>query len=166
MVKTVYREDRRKALDYSFRLLTFRNRSVEELKGRLKKSGFSDTVAEEAIKELVELGYLDDAVFVRLWISDRFRLKNMGKKRVRLELLMKGVDRRLVEAELSKYSDQDEKERALILARKKCLQDRNLEPAKRRRRLYQFLGTKGFDSALCVEISRIACSFDDSDQDW
>jgi len=165
MAKTACSEDKRKALDYGARLLSFRNRSVKELEGRLKRSGFSEAATEEAIQKLSQLGYLDDVAFARLWISDRFRLRNMGKKRVKFELLEKGVDRKLVEAELSKYSDEDEKERALILAKKKCLRDRDPDPVKRCRRLYKFLATKGFDPSLCGEISRTVSGFDDDNRD-
>ena len=82
-----------------------------------------------------------------------------------MELMRKGVDRKIINTELSCYSDQEEKEFALDLARKKYLQSRNLDPMKRRRRLYQFLSSHGFDSSTIREIAREVVSHNNENFD-
>lgn len=158
-------EERKKARDYSIKLLGFRNRSIRELEGRLRKSGFSEEVIRQTIDGLVQQEYLDDLVFTRTWMDERFRLKGLGKNRVRQELLAKGIDKATIEAELSSYSDQDEKKCALVLAHKKYPHIRDLDPKKQRQRLYQFLIYRGFDVSIASEILRKITGMEDEDRD-
>lgn len=163
--KIVYLEEKKKALDYSVRLLAFRGRSTKELESRLGKRGFSEEVQRETIRKLEQLGYLDDLAFAQMWISERFRAKNLGRNRVRRELAFKGVDRAIIDEVLSGYSEQDEFNRAFALAQKKHLQCRDLDDRKRCDRLYRFLLYKGFDTTTAAEISKKVARLEDENFD-
>lgn len=124
------------------------------MRDRLYRRGFSPTATAAVIEKLKQQKYLDDHDFVRIWINERVASRKWGKNKIRLELMSKGVDREIINTELSCYSDQEEKELALDLARKKYVESRDLDPMKRRRRLYQFLNRHGFDSSTIREIAR------------
>ena len=84
-----------KALALKF--LSYRPRTVQEVRLFLQKKKFNQNVIEEVIKYLQEISYLDDMQFCELWIRNRLLLKPMGRKRLYDELINKGVDPSIVE---------------------------------------------------------------------
>ncbi len=131
--------------DYALRLLAIRPRSVREMRDRLARKGYQRPENEAVISDLSELGLLDDGKFAAQWVESRMALKPMGPSRLRAELLAKGVDRETVESTLAKYrNESDDRDAALLLARKKMRSLRGLAPEVARRRLAGFLGRRGF----------------------
>lgn len=163
--RIVLSEEKKKAIDYSMKLLGFRSRSVKELENRLGKAGFSQDTLIMTIDYLKEQGYLNDAAFANMWIDERLRLKSLGRNRLRQELIEKGIDKKIIDEQLSNYSDENELEHALSCARKKYEKARNLDPKKSRQRIYQFLLYKGFDSAVAAEVVGKISSMDNEDLD-
>jgi regulatory protein len=81
------------ALQKAYRYLGHRDRTVAELRRHLQAKGASDEIAEAAVAELAELGYLDDARFARQFAEDRRRLDAWGSDRIERRLLELGVAR-------------------------------------------------------------------------
>ncbi len=54
---------RQRAMGFAVRLLSYRQRSVHELRDRLGRKGIDHDVIERTIGRLMELGYVDDAAF-------------------------------------------------------------------------------------------------------
>jgi regulatory protein len=78
-----------KAYDQSLRYLSFRPRTVQEVRQYLQKKGISDENTEFVIERLTEQGYLNDAEFGRIWVNDRERLNPKGKRALQYELRQK-----------------------------------------------------------------------------
>lgn len=139
-----------KALDF----LSFRPRTIAEMRSYLKKCGFSDE-AESVITRLNDLGYLNDVSFARSWIIDRAQNKNLGKRRLREELIKRGISREIIDEEFAaNYDESQESERALTLAKKRLPHLENLETTIARRRLSQFLIRQGFSPTTSWEVSQ------------
>lgn len=133
------------AYNRALRFLSYRARSVEEVRRYLSRRGF-DEVAESVIARLVGLGLLDDAAFAAGWIASRTQMKGFGLRRLHAELVKKGIDRALIEAKLAEVYDADaDQERALDLAERRLPHLAGLDYATARRRLTQYLLNKGFD---------------------
>jgi regulatory protein len=104
----------------------------------------------DAIAELRALGYVDDARYARLFVTDKRLLEAWGSERIARELARRGVERDLIEAALEqKAGEEGELERAvaLIERRWKC-------PPRDRRERDRALGVllrKGYDSTLALE---------------
>ena len=98
------------------------------------------------VKHLSECQYLDDRAFAEYWVTNRLRLKSMGKRRLRQELRDKGVADEIVEAVLNNCAPlHDERDLALALARQRA---QGKSPTKRElRRLSGFLYRRGFSGA-------------------
>jgi regulatory protein len=141
-----------RAENHILRLLSFRGRSINEIKMRLGRAGFSEEAVESAVDKLKRQGYLNDRDFARIWIDERFNSKRYGRHKIKQELYQKGVEKEIIESELSRLSEADEKEHALQLARKKYNQDTTTDAAGLERRMYQFLIRRGFDSCLAKEV--------------
>jgi regulatory protein len=126
------------------------------MRDRLQRKGHGKTEIEATIFELSNLGLLDDRNFATQWVESRMALRPMGPIRLRSELLAKGVERGIIEATLSKYSNElDDKEAALSLAQKKLRSLRGLAPEVARRRLAGFLGRRGFAAGAIAEALKI-----------
>jgi regulatory protein len=88
------------ALDLSYRYLGYRDRTVLEVRRHLESKRVEPDTIEQAVAELLEQGYLDDARFARRYVEDRRTLDHWGNERIERKLLAAGVDGELVSAAL------------------------------------------------------------------
>ncbi len=135
-------EQKYEALQYAFLLLSYKARTVSELKQRLTRKGFSPDIISHALQRLAELKMIDDAGFARRFAEDRINVGHKGKWRVRGELLKRGVAKEHIEDALA--TAPDEKTAAREVAEKYLSRNRRLEPDVLKRRLYAFLARRGF----------------------
>ena len=94
-----------RAFDQAIRFLSFRPRSVEEVRRHLVKKKVPESVLAVAIERLQQRDYLDDLEFARFWISNRDRFKPMGSRALRFELRQKGVDGEIVDDLLAEFDE-------------------------------------------------------------
>jgi regulatory protein len=105
-----------RALTLAYAYLNRRERTERELREHLLRRDVEPTVADQALAQLRDEGYLDDRRFARLLIQDRASLDGWGGDRIRDALLARGVPAELAEAALVQEGDRaDELERALNL---------------------------------------------------
>ena len=141
-----------KALELAYSYLNRRDRTAAELRAYLGARDLAEVEVEAAISELVELGYVDDARYARLFAQDKRTLEEWGEERIRRSLRERGVERELVEAALLETAEADgtdELTRALSLLRR-----RFPKPPAGRRERDRALGVmirKGFDSELALD---------------
>jgi regulatory protein len=84
------------ALDLSYRYLGFRDRTVLEVRRHLEAKRVEPDTIEQAVAELSELDYLDDARFARRFVEDRRTLDGWGNERIERKLLASGIDAELI----------------------------------------------------------------------
>jgi regulatory protein len=145
-----------KAKEYAFFLLKFRQRSRHEIFERLKKKQFSETVIQETISFLKDRKFIDDSAFTRQWIESRIN-KPMGFRRLREELIRKGIDKEIIESQLEEIKkDYDEEGIVAGIISNKLTSLQGLDPQKAKRRLYAYLLRRGFSPDIVIEeINRI-----------
>ena len=112
--------------------------------GGLRAEGKTEALVDAVIEKLEGLGYLDDQAFTSWWVEQRVRFKPRGKFLLRSELYAKGVDRDLIEAELSKYSLEDELSWAKRVLKKKISRYGKLELREKKEKLSAHLSRRGF----------------------
>ncbi|MEA4922737.1 MAG: regulatory protein RecX [Eubacteriaceae bacterium] len=110
--------------DISLNYLTFRNRTVKEMHDYLIKKGFGGDETDREIEALKDLRYLNDMEFCKMYFRSSFA-KNRGMKRIKRELINKGVCEFDIEDSAAEYEEEndcdireDEKKRALDAGRK------------------------------------------------
>jgi len=106
-----------RALGVAWRYLNRRERTVSEMRQHLEKRGVEAEAAEQAIGELADGGYLDDARFAQHFAEDRRTLDAWGSERIARRLQELGVDRELMEAAIATRDSEEELEAALDLLR-------------------------------------------------
>jgi regulatory protein len=130
------------ARQYAFLLLSYKARTVTELRQRLGRKGFPPDIVSRTLQRLAELKMIDDAGFARRFAEDRITIGHKGKWRIRGELLKRGVAKEQIEDALA--TAPDEKEAAREVAEKYLSRNRRLEPDVLKRRLFAFLARRGF----------------------
>ena len=83
-------KDRKTALEAASAYLASRMRTVQEVRKRLRDKEYDAEETEEAVRELIDLGYLDDYAYAMRYY-EYSRDKRRGSLRALRELLEKGV---------------------------------------------------------------------------
>ena len=135
----------KKAHNACFRLLKIRNRSEKELRDRLKQRKFTSGIISETIGYLKSIRLIDDEQFSRNWIQARLT-KPFGLRRIQSELRQKGIPNELLKKELA-FAEKNFDERAALkeLLQKCRTKYKNVEPLKRKQRMFSYLARRGFN---------------------
>jgi regulatory protein len=126
-------------------LLQKRLRSRAELAVTLRRRGVPADDAAAVLASLKRVGWIDDRRFAQAWISDRLALRPRGRRRLRAELLARGVSPADADDALAALLPAD-RERALAAeqARRQFRRQHGLPPQVARRRLAAWLQRRGF----------------------
>lgn len=139
-------------LNSSFRFVSYRPRSQKEITDFLQKKLVKWKVAGPAALELVaarlkELGYIDDYKFAQWWVDQRLTHRPKGFRMIKSELERKGIEREVIETVLS-HAAALESTLALQAVKKKLGLWDKLPPLEQKRKIYAFLGRRGFSGEL------------------
>lgn len=145
-------------LEAAAALLAVRQRAIAEMRGRLRRLGYSDQLVEEALLRLTELGYLDDAAFATAWVESRDRAHPRGTGALRRELARKGIAADQVtdvlDARAASGAEPDRDAAERLLARRASSLTREPDLRKRRGRAYALLARAGFDPGIASDVAR------------
>jgi len=144
-----------RALALAYRYLGRRERTCAEVRAHLEARGVDPALAEEAISELGEQGYLDDGRFACLYVHDRRELDGWGRDRIARGLTERGLERELIEAALAEEPDTQgqELERALALLRRRFSEPPS--DAAGHERALGLLLRRGYESELAYRAVRL-----------
>ncbi len=96
------------------------NKKYKTKKGDIKeRQGVSKTVADRVLERLIEKGYVDDQKFAIWWVENRHQRKGTSTRKLRSELISKGVPGETIDAALSESARSDQTEIAKIIAKKR-----------------------------------------------
>ncbi|HEY3288608.1 MAG TPA: RecX family transcriptional regulator, partial [Anaerolineae bacterium] len=132
-----------KAKQRAIGLISYRPRSVEEVKRRLKRVGVDDGAIEGVIASLRESGLLDDQSFSKAWVESRLGASPRSRRMIAWELRQKGVSEATISDSIENVDDEAA---GLALATKHWPRFAKLETInERRRKMSEFLARHGFD---------------------
>lgn len=94
--------------------------------------------SHEIITRLVSKGYLDDRKFARYYVENRFVKKGISRKRMRMELMKKGIARDIIDEVLGARNDEEEILKMIAKKRSRYTDDK----------LIQYLCRQGFSYEL------------------
>jgi len=140
------------ALGIAWRYLNRRDRTVSEMRQHLEKRGVETDAAEQAVSELAEGGYLDDARFAQHFAEDRRTLDAWGSERISRRLRELGVERELVEAAVEGRDAEDEREAAVGLLRAR--RPGPMSDPRERQRALGLLVRRGYDIEVAGDAIR------------
>ena len=89
----------------AIRFVSYRPRSVAEVRKNLQRKQYNDDIIERVVIRLKELELLDDEKFAQYWVEQREAFKPRSRRALRYELYQKGVDRRIVETAIENLDE-------------------------------------------------------------
>ncbi|MFQ5449782.1 MAG: regulatory protein RecX [Nitrospinaceae bacterium] len=145
-------DELKKARSFAFKLLSYKDRTRQEIAGRLLQKGFSSSIIQKTLDGLTSLHYLDDKRFALDWGRSRIETKKVAKRKLWQELSAKGLEPEIIGQTLDiLYSEIDETMLAKRCAQKKLSLLKGLGLEIQKRRLAQFLYRKGYPSDIIFQ---------------
>ena len=159
----IYEGEIQTAFQRAVRFLSYRPRSVEEVRRYLVKKELPDSVAAAVIDRLQRRGYVDDRAFARFWIENRNAFKPMAPRALRYELRQKGVDADVFQALVEELDVEDAAYRAAV---KHIWRYRGKTSQEFKRKLGAMLQRRGFyEDVIQTVILRLQAELAKSDPD-
>ncbi len=137
------------ALEAAMKFLALRERSVQEVRARLRRSCYDDQTIDRVLDTLGLHELVSDSRFAEAWVHVRSR--KYGKNRIAQELRVKGIDRQEAETALNTLTEEDEYRRAVEQAKRVCRKFQN-DPKK----IAQSLTRKGYQWRTAKEAAEEA----------
>lgn len=137
---------------YAVRLLAASKKSSKEILKRLNDKGYDAAIAEIIVEMLKDQGILSDRKMVDDTVHWAKQAKRYGKRRIAIELRKKGIAQNVIDEALVGYSKDEERAAAYQLAEARWNKLGKIELVKRKKRLFDFLVSRGFDFDLTREI--------------
>jgi len=100
------RDEFEEAKETVFHLLSFRPRSVEEVKRKLEEKGFSSLAIKRALERVKELGYLDDRDYAYMFARSSTENKHWGPVRIHDTLVKKGISQEIINQTIAKIKEE------------------------------------------------------------
>jgi regulatory protein len=140
----------------ALRLLARRQYSRVELKLKLLQKDYQPKLIEDALNELSDKGILDDNKFASVFIEEKLRTKNWGKRKLKSELIKKGVHEKIISkvlGELLAETDLSVNAQTIAIKKLKSLKYRNYDKKTLKQKISSFLVARGYDFEIVNEIT-------------
>jgi regulatory protein len=134
-------DDVTRAVDRAVRFLSYRPRSITEVRRNLAEKKVDDVVIDATIERLKNLGYLDDRSFAAYWVENRDQFKPLSERALRYELRQKGIADSIIKGVLD---DLDEAGAAYRAAQGQVRRHRHKTQDEFRTKISAFLQRRGF----------------------
>jgi len=141
----------------AIRFVSYRPRSQKELTNfldkkltRWKQPGAG--LIAKVIGRMEELGYVDDAKFAAWWVEQRTTFKPKGNRYIQMELRAKGVPEAVIASVLASRGSVSLLDAARQAVAKKMPIWAKLPLLERKKKLYDYLGRRGFDSDTISQV--------------
>lgn len=148
--KLIYEIVGKRAKKRALHLLERQDRTEYQLREKLRQGGYPQEAVEEAVAYVMSYHYVDDLRYACHYIRCQKEKKSI--RRLRQDLLQRGVAEAVIEQALSQEGDEDETEAIrLLLEKKGYREDMTKQEAGR---IYQFLLRRGYRSSDILHVMR------------
>jgi regulatory protein len=149
-------KSRTRTFDRAVNLLTYKSRSIKELRERLlEKDWTNEAIVTETIEKLEKYGYLNDAQFAKDFASSKLRQKPIGKRVLKQKLAQRKLGKETVEEAVEKAFEETPEAEIIERAIEKRLRIKGKpETREDTKKFYDFLLRQGFSYDLVRERMR------------
>lgn len=131
------------AWDRALNFLSYRPRSVAEVRRHLGRAKVAPELLEPLIARLKEAALLDDLAFARYWADNRSAFNPRSRRALAAELRQKGLEREIIDQVLR--GGHDDEESALAAARRQARRLAGLDYRSFQQKLSGYLARRGYD---------------------
>lgn len=149
-------KSRTRTFDRAVNLLTYKPRSIKELRERLlEKDWTNEAIVQETVERLEKYGYLDDDRFAKDFAASKLRQKPVGKRVLKQKLAQRKLGKETVEEAIEKTFEETPEAEIIERAIEKRLRVKGKpETREDAKKFYDFLLRQGFSYDLVREKMR------------
>jgi regulatory protein len=148
----VRRTESERAIDLAYKAVARRDLTVMELRARLEGKHVPPEAIDDAVAELEETGFLDDARYARQFAEDKRELEQWGTERIAQDLRRRGIAPQLIDAAVATHDRDSELRTALLLLRERY--PTAPRDDRERDRAWQMLVRRGYSPDLSYDAIR------------
>ena len=134
-------------------LCSRREYSRADILKKLEPFGLDGEECARVLAELQAEGYIDEARYARSFVNDRFRLHHWGRRKIRYELIGRGISEWMTDAALAGIGEEEYREVVRKLAARKLAQLPAADAWVLRNKLVQHLVQKGFEPVIAQSVA-------------
>lgn len=155
-------EQQAKAKSDALHYIGYRMRSILEVENKLLDLGYQPSMIKNSIDFLKEHNLLNDYAFAQAYISDKSNISRHSLRRIKYDLIKKGISDSIFEEACKDYLKKDEENLMYLLPIKyKSLEKRHGDQAYiLEQKLFSFFYQKGFSIDTIKEVYRRILSED------
>ncbi|MFZ5966880.1 MAG: recombination regulator RecX [Bacillota bacterium] len=133
-----------RAKNTALHLLSYTGRTEKEMRDRLQKKDFEETVIDRVISFLMEHRFIDDEALAKRLTKNKADVKKYGQNRIKQDLYNKGFHKDVIESSIDEINEEDEFHRAMELAQKKKDSLKDTDKRKVYEKIGRFLVYRGY----------------------
>ena len=145
MHKTYTVEEAKRKLEH---YCSYQDRCHDEVEQKLKGMNMIQQASDVIIAHLIEHNFLNEERFARSFARGKFRIKKWGRIRIKNELKLRNISRYNLDNALKEIPDDEYFSAFDELAEKQWESMRESDIQKKKKKLFDFLMRKGFESNL------------------
>lgn len=130
----------------------YQERCEKEVKDKLKEWKVPSDIGEEFLQYLKENKFIHQERFSNAFAGGKFRVKKWGKQKIAAHLYHKQVEGEMVESALAQIQDETYRDTLLLLLEKKASMLKETDVLKRKKKLFDYARSKGYESSLVMEL--------------
>lgn len=148
MHKTYTVEEAKRKLE---QYCAYQERCHEEVMQKLRGMNMIQQASDVIIAHLIEHNFLNEERFAKSFARGKFRIKHWGRVRIKNELKLRNISRYNLEAALKEIPENDYLSSFHSLAEKQWETLKESDFQKKKKKLFDFLVRKGFETNLIYD---------------
>ena len=129
----------------------YRDRSQKEVENKLVEMRMIPEAREQIIIKLMQENFLNEERFARSFVRGKFRIKKWGRQRIKKELKFREISTPIIKLAMTEINESDYRSTLYLLCKKKLYLIKEENPFKKKKKLFDFLLSKGYESSLILE---------------
>ncbi|WP_265416730.1 recombination regulator RecX [Alkalihalobacillus deserti] len=166
LIQLIDEDEKKKTYYLAINYLSYRMRSIEEMRVYLYKKEKDQRHIDEVIEELLEQGLLNDQEFAHAYIRSKQLTLMKGPLKLKQELLQKGVKDVVIDGALEQFQKKDQIHSIIKWLEKQKMRSNKLSNQAFIDKLSNQLQTKGFSREVINEALREVDMSNENEVEW
>ncbi len=143
------------ALNKAQKYCAYQERCQWDVEKKFRDWQVDEEIRDEILAELIVQGFINEERFAAQFASGRFRIKQWGKQKIKVELKKRQISSYSINKALEKIADEEYRLTLQSLITKKNKEVRAKNEFEKTQKIAQYLFSRGYESELIWEILRI-----------
>lgn len=157
------KENLAKCKETALKIIERSYKTEKEMQKRLMEKGFDSDSINIVISFLKEYNFINDNNYTKMYVKDK--IASQGKQKIKYSLIRKGISSDIIDNVIEEIRDDDEKEVAFELAKKKykSLLRSEKDRYKLWNKLCRYLVVRGYDYSISKDVTNQVLDMEDID---